>query len=61
MFGNISNTLTGIASAATNDVLAANVIMIIFFVLLTLAATIVAVFLIGKYHTLTNDETTIDG
>ena len=61
MFGNISNTLTGIASAATNDVLAANVIMIIFFVLLTLAATVVAVFLIGKYHALTNDETTTVG
>ena len=61
MSGNISNTLSVITSSAANDVLAANVILIVFFVLLAVAAAVVAVFLIGKYHALTNEETTAVG
>ena len=49
MFGNISQINT--------DIMAANVILIVFFVLLTAAVSLVAVFLIGKYHALKNEET----
>lgn len=43
------------------DIMAANVVVIVFFVLLTIAVAVVSVFLIGKYHALKNEETEVVG
>ena len=49
MFSNISEINT--------DIMAANIVLIVLFVILTAAISLVSVFLIGKYHALKNEET----
>ncbi len=44
-------------STINNDILAANVILIIFFLILTVAVSLVAVFIVGRYHALKTEET----
>ncbi len=49
LFSNISEINT--------DIMAANIVLIVLFVILTAAISLVSVFLIGKYHALKNEET----
>ncbi|MBQ7227101.1 MAG: hypothetical protein IJX05_01720 [Clostridia bacterium] len=46
-----------ILSEINSDTLAISLVVVLLFVLLTIAVTLVAVFLIGKYHQLTKDDT----
>ena len=51
------NTLSEINS----DILAANVLLIIFFMIVAVAVSLVAVFIVGRYHALKSEETVKTG